>query len=132
MPDAAPVMIATLLAKSAMSHLLRVQRIADARDTVSLDDRLIIQIPIAELVAGRAHFADAPAIVSGLTDRGLIEDDALTPTGGALLGGLRARVATLTAPVWADLDPGDVAAAERVLTRVGERAQEVLWSLSSH
>lgn len=99
--------------------------------TLRLASQNTAETPLAELVGDRAHFSEAEDIVAGLTDRGLIADDTLTPDGRALLTDLQSRVATLTAPIWADLDPDEVAATERVLTLVTGRAREVLASSSA-
>lgn len=86
---------------------------------------------LATIVGERAHFANAATIVAELTHRGLIADETPTPAGHELLTQLQSRVAIATAPIWADLDPHDVAATERVLERVGRRAGQVLAALSA-
>jgi hypothetical protein len=86
-------------------------------------------LPLAAFVRERTHFADAEVIVAEMQRRGLLDGDTLTADGHALLNQLQGRVAALTAPVWADLDPDDVAAAERVLATVTARVGEVLGSL---
>lgn len=87
--------------------------------------------PLAAVVRSRARFADADSIVDSLARRGLIAGDALTPAGRELIAGLESRIASLTAPVWAELAPEDVAAAERVLTRVAARVGGILDALDS-
>jgi len=87
-------------------------------------------LPLARFVRERTHFADAEVIVADLQHRGLLGGDILTADGHALLTQLQGRIAALTAPVWADLDPDDVAAAERVLATVTARVGEVLESLA--
>ena len=84
------------------------------------------QTELAELVADRAHFADAERIVVSLTDRGLLSDNSLSPAGQTLLQDLRARVDSVAAPIWRDLPADDVAAAERLLNTVAGRARSVL------
>lgn len=86
------------------------------------DDR----VELADLVAGRTHFDDAPELVASLTRRGLVADDGLTPAGRQVVTDHLARIAALTAPLWADLAADDVAATERVLNAVVERARDVL------
>ncbi len=85
--------------------------------------------PLADLVGERAHFADAEAIILGLRRRRLLSGDDLTPEGEALVGRLQDQISTLTAPVWAELDPEDVAAAQRILTTVMTRVERVLAQL---
>ena len=81
---------------------------------------------LAAAVADRAHFADAADLVSGLTDRGLLDDGRLTPAGRELTAGVQATIATETAAIWEDLPPDDVAATTRVLNEVVTRARAVL------
>jgi hypothetical protein len=85
--------------------------------------------PLAQVVRERAHRDDAGAAVADLEARGLLDQDALSPAGRALVDALRTRIADLTGPVWADLDPQDVAATERVLGTVTARARQVLATL---
>lgn len=79
---------------------------------------------LARAVADRARFADAPAIVGALGERGLVAAGAPTDAAEALVADVQARVAALAGPVWVGLDPADVAAAERVLNTVLDRARE--------
>ncbi|HEY9306908.1 MAG TPA: hypothetical protein VIP82_03800 [Microbacterium sp.] len=78
------------------------------------------------LISDRAHFADAERIVTSLTDRGLIIGNRLSPAGQTLLEELQASVDSVAAPIWRDLPPSDVAAAERLLNTVAGRARSVL------
>jgi len=87
-------------------------------------------LPLARFVRERTHFADAEVIVADLQHRGLLGGDTLTTDGQVLLTQLQGRIAALTGPVWADLDPDDVAAAERVLATVSVRVGQVLESLT--
>ncbi|HWM74225.1 MAG TPA: MarR family transcriptional regulator [Nocardioides sp.] len=77
-------------------------------------------------VFDRARFDDADALVGGLTDRGLLSDGALTDAGRALISGVRERTTARTGGLWDDLPRDDVAAAERVLNELLERARGVL------
>lgn len=86
---------------------------------------------LAVVVRDRAHFGEAAEIVAALRDRGLLEGDALTPQGRALVVELQSRIASLTGPVWAELAPADVAATERVLTAVMSRIGHILDSLTT-
>ena len=76
-------------------------------------------------VADRAHFPDAASLVTGLTNRGLLDDGRLTSTGRELTAAVQATIATQTAPIWDNLPPDDVAAATRVLNEVVMRARAV-------
>ena len=82
--------------------------------------------PLADVVADRARFDDAAAIVAALRDRGLLDGDRLAPAGADLLGTLGARTEQLAAPLFAGFDPEDVAATERVLNLLLERARGTL------
>lgn len=81
---------------------------------------------LAAAVAERAHLLDAPALVEDLTRRGLLAHGQLTPDGLDLTSTVQAAIATVTAPIWADLPADDVAAASRVLDQVSARAQAIL------
>lgn len=81
---------------------------------------------LAQLVRERAHFADPEAIILSLQGRKLLSAGSLTLEGDALVRQLQDQISTLTAPVWAGLDPADVAAAERVLTAVMTGVQRIL------
>ena len=77
-------------------------------------------------VADRGHFPDAAALVTGLTDRGLLNNGRLTLAGRRLTAAVQATITTETAPIWDDLPADDVTAATRVLNEVVTRARAVL------
>ncbi len=77
-------------------------------------------------VADRGHFPDASALVTGLTDRGLLDNGRLTPAGRRLTAAVQATITTETAAIWDDLPADDVTAATRVLNEVVTRARAVL------
>ena len=77
-------------------------------------------------VADRGHFPDATALVTGLTDRGLLDNGRLTPAGRRLTAAVQDTITTETAPIWDDLPADDVTAATRVLNEVVTRARAVL------
>ncbi|WP_159622359.1 hypothetical protein [Ruania rhizosphaerae] len=81
---------------------------------------------LTEYITGQAHFPDAAAQVSTLTDRGLIAGDRLTDTGRETVDEVGRRIAELTGPVWAGLDSDELAAAERTLNLVLERTRTIL------
>ena len=82
--------------------------------------------PLPDRVHDRARFDDADALVDGLTERGLLRDGALTDEGRALIGGVRERTTARTGALWDDLPEADVAATERVLNELLERARGLL------
>ncbi|MDN5856095.1 MAG: MarR family winged helix-turn-helix transcriptional regulator [Actinomycetia bacterium] len=82
--------------------------------------------PLAAVVAERAQFTDAPALVAALVDRGLLDGERVSESGSQLLARLGAHLEELTAPIWADLSNDDVAATERVLNLVVDRARSIL------
>lgn len=81
---------------------------------------------LAEFIANSAHFPDPRALLTGLTDRGLLAGDHLTERGSATISTLAEQITGLTAPLWTSLDPDDTAAAERTLNIVLARAQAIL------
>lgn len=81
---------------------------------------------LAALVADRAHFGDAEALVDGLTERGLLQDGRLTPAALELVAEIQARITATTAPIWAGFPADDVAATERVLGELVRRGRDVL------
>lgn len=83
---------------------------------------------LAVLLHDRAHFVDAPDLVSELTARGLLVDSRLTLAGRRLVNNLQARIATDTEAIWRDLPADDVSAATRVLNAVAARARAVIAS----
>ena len=83
----------------------------------------------AQLVAAvsdRARFEDAAGVIHELTAAGLLEDGRPTDRARALVAELQEQVALRTAPIWAGLPVDDVAAAERVLAEVRDRARAQL------
>ena len=120
-------------ALDALLHHVLAESGLSASDWVTL--RLTAQndaaVPLAGLVRERAHFSDADVILADLQHRGLLDGETLTTDGHALLTQLQGRIAVLTGPVWAGLDPEDVAATERVLTEVTTRVGRVLESLAA-
>ena len=77
-------------------------------------------------VLDRARFKDAHALVESLTQRGLLADGGLPDAGRALVNGVRQSTSTRTAALWNDLPEADVAATERVLNELLERARGIL------
>lgn len=119
--------------KSLNAHLRQVLEGPGLSEPQWVAMRLADQLPLgaveADLVsalAGRAHFSDTADIVLSLTGRGVLEDGRLTPSGQVLLADLQAQITSRTAPIWADLDPDDLAATERILTTVRDRARSTL------
>ncbi len=95
-------------------------RVAGLLDGRGGGDGLVVE------VADRAQFPDAAHLVGELTDRGLLDDGRLTPSGRELTAAVQARIAAETAPIWNDLPAPDIAAATRVLNEVLTRARVVL------
>jgi len=83
---------------------------------------------LADVISQRAHFADAADLVQRLEQRGLVASGELTDEGRTLLASMQERISSVTTPVWEDLPAEDVAAAERVLNLVRDRAQALLSS----
>jgi hypothetical protein len=81
---------------------------------------------LAQVIADRARFADAPQLVVELTDRGLIADGRLTAAGRELMGQVRGRSASLIGPIWDNLPADEVTAATVVLNTVLSRARTAL------
>lgn len=77
-------------------------------------------------LADRAHLTEPARIVDALTERGLLQGGQLTSEGRELVRAAQAVVTDATAVIWRDLDPDDVAAAERVLHEVVRRSRRVL------
>ncbi len=75
------------------------------------------------VVADRAKFADAAAIVEALTERALLLDGRPTRDGRELVSTVLAASETSSGAVWRDLPTGDVEAATRVLNQVLRRAR---------
>ncbi|MFI0898348.1 MarR family transcriptional regulator [Streptomyces sp. NPDC020983] len=96
--------------------------------TLRLADQYDGDGSLATVVAESVHFPDAPALVEGLTERGLLAGDRISAAGRELVERLGAQIKEITAPLWADLPADDVAAAERVLNLVLQRAHSILGS----
>lgn len=116
--------------KSLNAILLRVLHDVDLSERHWVTLRIAAQHqggrPLTAAVADRALFPDADTLVADLGDRGLLDGDRVTPAGTQLLARLGHRIAELTAPVWRGLPAADVAAAERILNLVTDRAHDVL------
>lgn len=96
------------------------------RLAAQLDGQVSTAGDLATAVRERAHFEHAADLVADLSALGYLADDRLTGAGREFLDGTRARIEQLTAPIWAGLAEEDVAATERVLNAVAERARAVL------
>ena len=79
-------------------------------------------------VADRANFADAIQRVDDLIARGLLDNGHLTDDGRALLTRVQAPLADDAGALFGDLVSDDVAATERVLNELLDRARVVLAS----
>jgi hypothetical protein len=89
-------------------------RVADQPDSTALRDRL----------ADQAQFEDADDLITTLEQRHLVAEDTPTIDGRALLQRVLAKSATLSGPIWDDIDDADAAA--RALTQVLARARAAL------
>lgn len=92
----------------------------------SMVDGTVDHDGLATTVADRAHFLDAAQLVDQLAASGLLDDGRLTPAGDALLTRLQRALADDTSAIFDDLSVDDVAAAERVLNELVDRARTVL------
>jgi len=94
-------------------------RVADAR---RVDD-------LAGFLAGQPQLgldaAAASDLVAGLQRRGLLCEGSITPTGMDLFAKVGAQVAQTTAQLYAEMDEGDLATTQRVLSDVIARAAEI-------
>jgi DNA-binding MarR family transcriptional regulator len=77
--------------------------------------------------AVRIDESTADAVITELLDEGLLEAVsgsfvAFTDSGRERYARIRATIDQTTAPLYADLPPGDLATARRVLTTISERA----------
>lgn len=81
---------------------------------------------LVDAVEARTHLPDVPAIVRQLTARGLLAAGRPTVAGCELLAAVKGAVDGETRSLWSGHDPGDVAAATRVLHEVLVQAEEVL------
>lgn len=77
-------------------------------------------------VADRAHFTDAAYLVEDLHTRGLLDGGRLSAVGRKHLVTVQASVAADTRVIFEELAADDVAATERVLNQVVDRARVVL------
>lgn len=66
--------------------------------------------------------------MASLSARGLLADDTISGSGLELVASIESRIKSTTAPLWDGLSADDVAAAERVLNELLERARGVLAS----
>jgi hypothetical protein len=87
---------------------------------------------LISVVADRAKFADATAIVEALTERGLVADGHPTSAGRELVSALLTASEASNGAVWRDLPTDDVQAATRVLNVVLRRARELAASAGPH
>jgi hypothetical protein len=81
---------------------------------------------LSDFIGDRAQFSNASALLSWLTQRGLVTGDQLTDAGNATVAAIGRRIAELTEPVWAMLNTDDTAAAERLLNVVLERTRAIV------
>lgn len=83
---------------------------------------------LADAVAKAAHFSDAADLVEGLAQRGLLEGGQVSARGVEAMAVVEGRIRARedAAGLWADLAPDDVAATERVLNQVLDRARAAL------
>jgi len=80
---------------------------------------------LISVVADRAKFADAAALVEALTEQGLVVDGQPTANGHELVATVLAASEATSGTVWRDLPIADVEAATRVLNEVLRRAREL-------
>ncbi len=83
------------------------------------------RLGLISVVADRAKFADATAIVDALTERGLVVDGQPTRNGRELVSTVLAASEASSGTVWRDLPTADVEAATRVLNEVLRRARDL-------
>jgi len=81
---------------------------------------------LVAVVADRAKFADATALVEALTDRGLLVDGRSTKTGRELVSTVLAASDASNGTVWRDLPTADVEVTTRVLNEVLRRARDLI------
>ncbi|MFD4959857.1 hypothetical protein [Microbacterium sp. NPDC058389] len=94
--------------------------------TVRLAAQASASDDLIAVVAEKARYDDAGELVAAVNRRGLVDGSGITEAGTQLIADVQREVKLATAHVWADLDPVDVAATERVLNAVAERARAVL------
>ena len=87
---------------------------------------------LISVVADRAKFGDATAIVEALTERGLVVDGQPTNAGREVVSAVLAASEASAGVVWRDLPTDDVEAATRVLNEVLRRARELAASAGPH
>ena len=95
-------------------------------------DEQVDRLGLISVVADRAKFADATAIVEALTERGLLVDGQPTGTGRELVSSVLAASETTAGTVWRELPTADVEAATRVLNEVLRRARDLTASAAPH
>ena len=91
-------------------------------------DGQVDRLGLISVVADRAKFADATALVEALTERGLVVDGQPTSNGRELVSTLLAASEASTGTIWRDLPTADVEAATRVLNEVLRRARDLTAS----
>ena len=88
-------------------------------------DGQVDRLGLISVVADRAKFADAAALVEALTEQGLVVDGQPTANGHELVATVLAASEATSGTVWRDLPIADVEAATRVLNEVLRRAREL-------
>ncbi len=88
-------------------------------------DGQVDRLGLISVVADRAKFADAAALVEALTEQGLVVDGQPTANGHELVATVLAASEATSGMVWRDLPIADVEAATRVLNEVLRRAREL-------
>lgn len=87
---------------------------------------------LISVVADRAKFADAAAIVDVLTERGLLVDGQPTRDGRELVTTVLAASEASSGTIWRALPTADVEATTRVLNEVLRRARDLTASAAPH
>lgn len=100
------------------------------RVAASLDGQAQRDHDLATRLAERAHFTNAPSLISELSATGLLARGRLTDAGRALLTELKDSIDQATVAIWRDLPDADVEATARVLNEVISRARTALASLN--
>jgi len=88
-------------------------------------DGQVDRLGLISVVADRARFPDAAALVDALTEQGLVVDGQPTANGHELVATVLAASEATSGMVWRDLPIADVEAATRVLNEVLRRAREL-------
>ena len=86
-------------------------------------DGQVDRLGLISVVADRARFPDAAALVDALTEQGLVVDGRPTENGLELVSIVLAASEASSGTVWRDLPTADVEAATRVLNEVLRRAR---------